>query len=89
MGRHPKEAFFTITSEFTDRLKKQYTLTVQKMPEALVPYTWESRRAAALVFLATVADDDGLRVIMGEAYGNMKMALDGEKSFGEIKGQEV
>jgi hypothetical protein len=58
---------------------------IKVKPEALIPYTWGSRHATALVFLATVADEDGLRVIMGEGYIDLKMALDGEKAFSSMK----
>lgn len=71
----------TVTAALTDRLRKTYTLTLEKKPEALIPYTWESRLAAAGVFLDSVADGEGMAVIMGERYGDMKDALDGKRAF--------
>ncbi|KAJ3502090.1 hypothetical protein NMY22_g18707 [Coprinellus aureogranulatus] len=68
----------TMTVELTDRLRKRYTLTLEKQPEASIPYTWESRRTAARTFLDSIGNEDEMKVILGERYGDVKRLLDSE-----------
>ncbi|KAJ3510002.1 hypothetical protein NMY22_g16107 [Coprinellus aureogranulatus] len=76
----------TMTVELTDRLRKRYTLTLEKKPEALIPYTWESRRTAARTFLDAIANEDEMKVILGERYGDVGKLLDGEEA---VVGKEL
>ncbi|KAJ3545891.1 hypothetical protein NMY22_g2263 [Coprinellus aureogranulatus] len=72
-----EEAQVKVTTELTDRLRKHYTLNVEKTPEELALYSWEGRRAAASAFLNSVGNEDKIKVIMGERYGDLKKLLDG------------
>lgn len=74
-----KDLLTFTTPEVASRLKREWSSTATKRPELMKCYAWETRVTAAKKFLDGIGDEDELKVIMGDRYGDLLDALRGPR----------